>query len=44
MWQVLIRSKDEAFEAFKKVKAAAETDHGGEFTSMSSSNTASYWE
>ena len=44
MWQVLIRSKDEAFEAFKKVKAAAEmeknsklkalrTDSGGEFTS-----------
>ena len=44
MWQVLIRDKDEAFEAFKKVKAAVEmeknsklkalrTDRGGEFTS-----------
>lgn len=44
MWQVLIRNKDEAFEAFKKVKAAAEMeknsklkalrmDRGGEFTS-----------
>ena len=44
MWQVLIRNKDEAFEAFKKTKASAEmeknsklkafrTDHGGEFTS-----------
>ncbi|KAL6348524.1 hypothetical protein AAG906_013144 [Vitis piasezkii] len=44
MWQVLIRNKDEAFEAFKKTKASAEmeknsklkafrTDRGGEFTS-----------
>jgi transposase InsO family protein len=44
MWIVLIRSKDEAFEAFLKVKAATEmelklqvrslrTDRGGEFTS-----------
>ena len=44
MWVVLLRSKDEAFEAFKKLKAATEmehklnvralrTDHGGEFTS-----------
>ena len=44
MWVVLLRSKDEAFEAFKKLKAATEmehklkvralrTDRGGEFTS-----------
>jgi transposase InsO family protein len=44
MWLVLIRSKDETFEAFKKVKTAAEieknnklkalrTDRGREFTS-----------
>ncbi|KAL6311032.1 hypothetical protein AAG906_015921 [Vitis piasezkii] len=44
MWQVLIRNKDEAFEAFKKTKASTEmeknsklkafrTDRGGEFTS-----------
>jgi hypothetical protein len=44
MWIVLIRSKDEAFEAFCKMKAATEmelklqvrslrTDRGGEFTS-----------
>ena len=44
MWVVLLRSKDDAFEAFKKQKAATEmehklkvralrTDHGGEFTS-----------
>ena len=44
MWIVLIRSKDEAFVAFLKVKAASEmelklqvcslrTDRGGEFTS-----------
>ena len=44
MWVVLLRSKDEAFEAFKKLKAATEMEHklkvrtlrtdcGGEFTS-----------
>ena len=44
MWLVLLRSKDEALEAFRKVKIAAEveseeklkalrTDRGGEFTS-----------
>jgi transposase InsO family protein len=44
MWQILIRDKNEAFEACKKVKVAAEmekncklkalrTDRGGEFTS-----------
>jgi transposase InsO family protein len=44
MWVILLRSKDEAFEAFKKLKAATEmehklkvralrTDRGGEFTS-----------
>ena len=43
MWVVLLRSKDEALEAFKKLKAATEmehklkvralrTDRGGEFT------------
>ncbi|KAM3310132.1 hypothetical protein ACQJBY_031052 [Aegilops geniculata] len=44
IWVVLLRSKDEAFEAFKKLKAATEMEHklkvralridrGGEFTS-----------
>ena len=44
MWVVLLRSKDEAFEVFKKLKAATEmehklkvralrTDRDGEFTS-----------
>jgi transposase InsO family protein len=44
MWVVFLRSKDEAFEAFKKLKAATEMEHklkvralwidrGGEFTS-----------
>jgi hypothetical protein len=44
MWLELLRSKDEAFASFKKVKAAAEsesgkclkafrTDRGGEFNS-----------
>lgn len=44
MWLVLIKSKDQAFSAFKKIKAASElqvdkrlkilrTDRGGEFTS-----------
>lgn len=44
MWIMLLKSKDEALEAFKKMKArtelevdlkikSLETDHGGEFTS-----------